>query len=56
MEDFVNFYEHAPDEVSEAPRLSIGLGRLEFARTQEVIQRHLPPPPCDVLDVGGAAG
>jgi SAM-dependent methyltransferase len=38
MEEFVDFYEHMPDEVSE------------------VVQRHLPPPPCDVLDVGGAAG
>lgn len=30
--------------------------RLEFLRTQELLHRHLPPPPARVLDVGGAAG
>jgi ubiquinone/menaquinone biosynthesis C-methylase UbiE len=29
---------------------------LERARTQELVRRHLPPPPGVVLDVGGAAG
>ncbi|MBI3980071.1 MAG: methyltransferase domain-containing protein [Chloroflexi bacterium] len=40
----------------EAGRLHRGLGRLELARTQEIIRRHLPPPPAVVLDVGGGAG
>jgi SAM-dependent methyltransferase len=29
---------------------------LELARTQEIMLRHLPPPPAVVLDVGGATG
>ena len=29
---------------------------LEFARTQEVLLRHLPPAPASVLDVGGGPG
>ena len=56
MEEVVNFYERLPEEASEAPRLSVGWGQLELARTQELIQRHLPAPPKTVLDVGGAAG
>ena len=31
-------------------------GRLEFARTQELLRRALPPPPARVLDVGGGTG
>jgi SAM-dependent methyltransferase len=30
--------------------------QLELVRTQEVLRRHLPPPPARVLDVGGATG
>jgi SAM-dependent methyltransferase len=40
----------------EKPRLTQGPGLLEFARTCEVIDRHFPPPPADVLDVGGGPG
>jgi len=40
----------------EAGRLLAGAGRLELARTQEIVRRHLPPPPARVLDVGGGAG
>jgi SAM-dependent methyltransferase len=40
----------------EQPRLAGGSGLLEFARTQEVLRRHLPPAPATVLDVGGGAG
>ena len=43
-------------EVREETRLAAGWGALELARTREIIQRHLPPPPRAVLDVGGAAG
>lgn len=52
-----------PDEVvayynqgEEEGRLQHDSGPLEFARTTEIIQRYLPPPPAIVLDVGGAAG
>ena len=31
-------------------------GVLELVRTQEVLRRHLPPAPADVLDVGGGPG
>jgi SAM-dependent methyltransferase len=31
-------------------------GRLEFARTQELLRRALPPVPARVLDVGGGTG
>jgi ubiquinone/menaquinone biosynthesis C-methylase UbiE len=40
----------------ELPRLSRGSGPLEFARTQELLVRHLPPAPAVVLDVGGGPG
>jgi SAM-dependent methyltransferase len=40
----------------ERDRLLRGAGRLELARTQEILRRHLPPPPASVLDVGGAVG
>lgn len=29
---------------------------LEYVRSKELLARHLPPPPCRVLDVGGATG
>jgi hypothetical protein len=40
----------------EASRLRTGWFQLEYARTQEIILRRLPPAPAKVLDVGGAAG
>lgn len=40
----------------EARRLDEGYFPLERARTQELVLRHLPPPPGVVVDVGGAAG
>jgi len=40
----------------EADRLATGLGRLEFLRTVEVIERTLPPPPAVVADIGGGPG
>src|SRR5262245_59636142 len=47
---------HYEAEVDEAGRLDRGAGRLELARTQEIVRRHLPAPPLEVLDVGGGAG
>src|SRR5437773_7814135 len=54
---------HARQEISshyesgyEAQRLAQGTSRLELARTQELLERFLPPPPAVVLDVGGGPG
>jgi ubiquinone/menaquinone biosynthesis C-methylase UbiE len=50
--EVLRFYEAA----DEAGRLDVDYFPLERARTQEIVGRHLPPPPAVVLDVGGAAG
>ena len=42
------------DRGREQERLS--RDALEFTRTQELLRRHLPPPPADILDVGGGPG
>jgi hypothetical protein len=47
---------HYERDAEERVRLTDGHGVLEFLRTQELLARHLPPPPARVLDVGGAAG
>jgi ubiquinone/menaquinone biosynthesis C-methylase UbiE len=47
-----DYYDRAPEE----SRLEHGAFRLEELRTRELIERHAPPPPATVLDVGGAAG
>lgn len=52
MRDIVDHYERVPEDT----RLESGWGLLERARTQELILRHLPPPPATVLDAGGATG
>jgi ubiquinone/menaquinone biosynthesis C-methylase UbiE len=46
------YYDEAPEE----SRLEHGAFRLEELRTRELVERHLPPPPATVVDVGGAAG
>lgn len=50
--DVVGHYE----SIREENRISTGIGQLELVRTQEVLRRHLPPPPARVLDVGGGTG
>lgn len=40
----------------EADRLAEGLGRLEFLRTVEVLERMLPDAPATVADIGGGPG
>jgi ubiquinone/menaquinone biosynthesis C-methylase UbiE len=40
----------------EGERLRQGKSRLEFARTQIILQRFLPPPPAQLLDIGGGPG
>jgi SAM-dependent methyltransferase len=52
MQEIIRYYQ----ETREDQRLAQGWGLLEFARTQELILRHLPKPPQVVLDIGGAAG
>ncbi|MFI0164909.1 class I SAM-dependent methyltransferase [Streptomyces sp. NPDC017095] len=52
--EIVTFYT---ETINEADRLSATAdGRLEMVRTQELLRRHLPPPPARVLDVGGGPG
>ncbi|HEY9226097.1 MAG TPA: methyltransferase domain-containing protein [Gemmatimonadaceae bacterium] len=46
------YYDRAPEE----SRLEHGVFQIELARTKELIERHAPAVPADVLDVGGAAG
>lgn len=48
--------EHYDDEIAESERLRSGAGRLELARTQEIIRRHLPLGPLEIIDIGGGPG
>ena len=50
--EIAEFYEAG----KEAGRLFQGLGRIEFARMQELMRRYLPPLPAVVADVGGGPG
>jgi len=52
-EEIRDHYEH---DIDEGERLTLGPGRLEFVRTQEIIRRRLPPGPLRILDVGGGTG
>jgi len=52
MDDILQHYNQA----QEAQRLFQGSGPLELARTQEILQRYLPPAPAVILDVGGGPG
>ena len=52
MSEFHSYYESS----NEADRLLSGSGLLEFQRTREIIFRHLPPGPLNILDVGGGPG
>lgn len=47
---------HYRDYQPEVDRLSGPQGRIELARTQEILSRHLPDHPLRILDVGGATG
>jgi ubiquinone/menaquinone biosynthesis C-methylase UbiE len=51
-QNIANFYQRNAEE----SRLQFGPGPLEEARTRELIERHIPKPPADVVDVGGGAG
>ena len=50
--DILDYYGAGKEE----GRLKASVGRLEQIRTWEIIQRHFPPPPARVLDVGGGTG
>jgi HAD superfamily hydrolase (TIGR01549 family) len=52
-EDIVSHYTESYDE---SIRLTNGFGRLERARTEELIARFLPKAPAVVIDIGGASG
>ena len=41
-------------DVDESSRLRTGWFQLEHARTQELILRHLPPPPATIIDAAEA--
>ncbi|MCB9742124.1 MAG: class I SAM-dependent methyltransferase [Alphaproteobacteria bacterium] len=44
------------ERIDEAGRLTRPVGALEWARTWAVLERHLPPTPARVLDIGGGPG
>ena len=52
--DLLDFYSRRYDE--DARLRATPHGRLELARTRELLERFLPPPPARVLDVGGGTG
>lgn len=41
---------------AERERLAVGMGALEFERTQEILRRALPPAPSIIADIGGGPG
>jgi SAM-dependent methyltransferase len=47
------YYE---DDYDESQRIIKGLHELELVRTREIIERHVPPGPLRILDVGGGTG
>ena len=52
QEDIISHYA----QIQEEERLLTGSGALEYARSQELIDRYLPPLPAVILDVGGGPG
>jgi SAM-dependent methyltransferase len=56
MGDADAILRHYEEEIREEDRITSGMGRLELVRTQEILRRHLPPAPADILDIGGATG
>lgn len=52
--EILDYYSTLRDE--SARLVDPADGRLELLRTQELLRRHLPPAPADVLDVGGGTG
>jgi ubiquinone/menaquinone biosynthesis C-methylase UbiE len=52
MDTVRSYYARFPEE----RRLSSGSAQIEAARTKALIRRYAPPPPAQVIDVGGGAG
>ncbi|MFF0308332.1 class I SAM-dependent methyltransferase [Streptosporangium sp. NPDC004379] len=50
--EMLAYYEHG----LEQNRLASGGRQIEFLRVWDLLERHLPPAPARVLDVGGGAG
>lgn len=50
--EILAYYEHG----LERDRLASGRPRVEFLRMWDLLVRHMPAPPAQVLDVGGGAG
>lgn len=50
--EILDYYRQGKEE----QRLTASVGRLEWIRTWEILEQHLPSPPCRVLDVGGGTG
>jgi ubiquinone/menaquinone biosynthesis C-methylase UbiE len=50
--EVVAYYECGEEE----DRLTTRVGRVEWARTWELLRRHLPDPPATIVDVGGGPG
>lgn len=50
--EILAYYEHG----LEQGRLASGGRQIEFLRVRDLLERHLPPAPARVLDVGGGAG
>src|SRR5260221_5662906 len=49
------FFEHYASGY-EAGRLQGGTSQIEWARTQELVMRYLPPLPAVIFDDGGSPG
>lgn len=52
----IEAYEHYAESGYEARRLEAGTSQLEFARTKQILEDHLPPTPACVVDAGGGTG
>lgn len=50
--EILAYYRHG----FEQDRLAGGRQRIEFLRVRDLLERHLPPPPAQILDIGGGAG
>ena len=50
--EILDYYNNGQEE----RRLTASLGRLEYIRTWQILERFLPPRPRRVLDVGGGTG
>lgn len=50
--EILGFYAAGKEE----QRLAASLGRLEFIRTWEIIERYLPDGSCRLVDIGGGTG